>query len=481
MPKLLAGIKIKVMANNFSNQNSGLPDRLPPQSTESEQCLLGCLMLDKEAIWKVIDFLQAQDFYKSSHQQIYQAMAELTERKTAVDIKTVAARLKEKGFLEEIGGYSYLTELVNSVPTASNISAYAQIVQKKRILRDLITASYDIGKLGYLEAENIEQVLDRAEKRIFNITQKGISQRFTPLKSMLEPAWERIANLSDSKTSRLAGLPTGFTALDNLLAGLQGSDLIILASRPSYGKSSMALNFARHIAIQQKMPVGIFSLEMSKEQVADRLIASQSRVDLWKIRTGRLSREGNPSDFDAINNALGILGEAPIFIDDATSPTVLQMKAMARRLQAEHGLALMIVDYLQLIQPSNLQESMVQQVTRISRSLKDMAREFRVPVLALSQLSRAVEQRQPPIPRLADLRESGSLEQESDVVMFINRPDKYDESARPNVADIIVAKHRNGPVGRRKLYFNDSLVSFEPYQEEEIEEEAGEETPPATE
>lgn len=459
------------MANNFKNQGSGVPERLPPQSVDSEQCLLGCLMLDKDAIWKVVDFLQPRDFYKGFHQQIYQAMVELTERKEPIDIKTLATRLKEKEILEQVGGYGYLTELVNSVPTASNVSAYAQIVQKKRILRDLIEASYDIGKLGYREAENIEEVLDRAEKRIFEITQKGMTQRFIDLKSALGPAYERIAALSDDKTRKLAGLPTGFADLDNILAGLQRSDLIILASRPSYGKSSLALNIARHIAVHEKKPVGVFSLEMSKEQIVDRLIASQAQLNLWKIRTGRLSREGKPSDFDIINHALGILSEAPLFIDDSTSPTVLQMKAMARRLQAEHGLGLIIVDYLQLVQPANLYESMVQQVTRISRALKDMAREFNVPVLALSQLSRAVEQRQPPIPRLADLRESGSLEQEADVVMFINRPDKYDQSAAPNVAEIIIAKHRNGPVGTRRLFFNDATVSFETIEKREAEGE----------
>ena len=466
---ILAGFKIKLMADNFK-ENFQLPDRLPPQDIESEKCLLGSLMLDKDAIWKVIDFLQPRDFYRNSHQQIFQAMLDLTKRKESIDIKTLSARLKEKGLLEEIGSYSYLTELVNSVPTASNVASYAKIVQKKRILRDLIETSYEIGKLGYQEAEDIEQILDRAEKKIFNITQKGIAQKFIDLKSALGPAYERIASLADDKTKRLAGLPTGFPALDNILAGLQPSDLIILASRPSFGKSSLALNIARHIAVSEKLPVGIFSLEMSKEQIVDRLIASQSQLNLWKIRTGRLSREGKPNDFDIINHALGILAEAPIFIDDTSSPTVLQMKAMARRLQAEHGLSLIIVDYLQLIQPVNPQETMVQQITKISRSLKDMARELNVPVLALSQLSRAVEQRQPPIPRLADLRESGSLEQDSDVVLFINRPDIYDKSAHPNMAEIIIAKHRNGPMGRVPLYFNNSTVSFETVEEQEIEE-----------
>lgn len=453
----------------------GLPDRLPPQSVESEQALLGSLLLDKEAIWKVIDFLQPRDFYKSSHQQIYHAMTELAGKGEPVDIKTISARLREKELLGEVGGASYLTTLVNTVPTASNVLAYAKIIQKKRVLRDLIEASYDIGKLGYREAEETDHLLDRAEKRIFAIAQQGLTQRFALLKTALVSAYERMARLADDKSQRLAGLPTGFTQLDNLLAGLQKSDLIILASRPAFGKSSLALNIARHVAVHEKKPVGIFSLEMSKEQIVDRLIASQANLDLWKIRTGRLSREGEPSDFDVINNALGILGEAPIFIDDSSSPTVLQMKAMARRLQAEHDLSLLVIDYLQLVQPDSHHESMVQQITRISRALKDMARELNVPVLALSQLSRAVEQRSPPIPRLADLRDSGSLEQDSDVVMFINRPDKYDQAARPNVAEIIVAKHRNGPIGSRELYFNDSTVSFETLEKREVEEPEGQE------
>jgi len=428
--------------------------------------LLGSLMLDKNAILKVVDFLQPRDFYKENHQQIYQAMIELFERREPIDLLSVSSRLKEKGGLQEIGGSSYLTELINSVPTASHVLNYAQIVQKKRILRDLIEASHEIGLMGFDETEDVEVLLDRAEKRIFSIAQKSLTQNFLPIKEGLEEAFERIERLSRHE-GKLRGLPTGFTDLDHILAGLQRSDLIILASRPALGKSALALDIARHIAVSQKIPVGIFSLEMSKDQIVDRLLAAQAGIDLWRLRTGRLSLEGEDNDYLRIQQALGVLSEAPIFIDDAASSNVLQMRAMARRLQAEVGLGLIIIDYLQLIEPRNPNESVVQQVTEISRALKSLARELNVPVLALSQLSRAVEQRSPQIPRLADLRESGSLEQDSDVVMFIYREDKYrPDTLRKNIADIIVAKHRNGPPGKVELYFDEQRVSFRNLEKE---------------
>ena len=441
-------------------KNFGLPDRLPPQAIEAEKSLLGGLMLDKSAIVKVADFLRPEDFYKKTHQEIYKAMLELFERGEPIDVLTVANRLSEKKLLEDIGGTSYLTELVNSVATASHVFDYAKIVQKKRILRDLIEASYEIGMLGYNEEEDVDVLLDRAEKRIFSIAQQSLSQEFIPVKATLEEAFERIDKLSKKKGSP-RGLPTGFEDLDNILAGFQESDLILLASRPSIGKSSLALNFAANIAINEKVPVGIFSLEMSKDQVVDRLIAAQAGVDLWRLRTGRLSSEGEDNDFVRIQRALGVLSEAPIFIDDAAAADILQMRALARRLQAKAGLGLIIIDYLQLIEPRNPKLSMVQQMTEISRSLKALARELNVPVLALSQLSRAVEKRSPPIPRLSDLRETGALEQDADVVLFIYREDKYNpDTDRKNIADIIVAKHRNGPVGRVELYFDDRRVCF---------------------
>ena len=385
-----------------------LPEKLPPQNIEAEKSTLGALMLDKEAIVKVADFLQPRDFYRETHQKIYQAMLELFEKGEPIDFLSVSTRLREKNQLEEIGGNSYLTELVNSVPTASHVLSYAKIIQKKRILRDLIEASYEIGQMGFNESEDVEEILDRAEKKIFSIAQKSLTQQFTPVKAGLEEAFERIDKLSKHQGG-LRGVPTGFRDLDNLLAGLQKSDLIILASRPSLGKSALALDIARNIAVREKIPVGIFSLEMSMDQIIDRLIASISGIDLWRLRTGRLSTQGEDNDFARIQHALGILSESPIFIDDAASSNILQMRAMARRLQAEHGLGLIIVDYLQLIEPRNPTLSPVQQMTEISRSLKGLARELNVPVLALSQLSRAVEQRSPQIPRLSDLRESGCL------------------------------------------------------------------------
>jgi len=440
--------------------NNELPEKLPPQSIKAEQSLLGCLMLDKNAILKVADLVQARDFYRGIHRRIYQAASELFEKGEPIDLLSLSNRLKEKKELEEIGGNSYLTELVNSVPTATHILNYAKIVQRKRVLRDLIEASHEIGLLGYNESEDIDIVLDRAEKRIFSIAQKNLTQNFLPVKAVLEDAFERIDKLSRHEKG-LRGLATGFTDLDNILGGLQKSDLIILASRPTLGKSSLALNIASYVAISEKAPVGIFSLEMSNDQLVDRFIASLSSVDLWRLRTGRLSGEGENDDFSKIRQTLDVLSKAQIYIDDSPSLNILQMRAMARRLQAEKGLGLIIVDYLQLMEPRNPSDSIVRQVTEISKSLKGLARELSIPVLAISQLSRAVEQRSPQIPRLADLRESGSLEQDSDVVLFIYREDRYrPDSSRKNIADIIIAKHRNGPVGKVELYFDDRRVTF---------------------
>lgn len=446
-------------------------DKLPPQNIEAEKSLLGCLMLDKNAIVKVADFLQVKDFYKQLHQEIYHATLDLFEKMEPVDFLSVSARLKEKNLLDQVGGSSYLTELINSVPTATHILHYAKIVQKKRILRDLIETSQEINLMGYEEKEDIDILLDRAEQRIFSIAQRSLSQRFVLIKDELEEAFERIDKLSKHQGG-LRGLATGFKDLDNILSGLQKSDLTILASRPSMGKSTLALNMAANIAINQKIPVGLFSLEMSKDQIVDRLISTLSNVDLWKLRTGRLSGEGENNDFSRIQQSMAILSEAPIYIDDASLTNVLQMRAMARRLQADKGLGLIIIDYLQLMEPRNPIASPVQQVSEISRSLKGLAKELNVPVLAISQLSRAVEHRTPQIPRLADLRESGSLEQDADVVLFIYREDRYyEDTARKNIADIIIAKHRNGPVGKIGLYFDDQRVCFRNLEKGEYQEQ----------
>ena len=445
-----------------------LPDKLPPQNTEAEQSLLGCLMLDKDAIVKVVDFIKAEDFYKGIHQDIYQAMFELYERSDPIDILSVSGRLKEKGRIEEIGGSAYLTSLINTIPTATHVSNYAKIVRQKKILRDLISASEEIGLSAFDESEEVDILLDRAEKTVFNIGQRALTQTFIPIKEILPETFERLDMLSKHQGG-LRGIPTGFKDLDNKLAGFQKSDLIILAARPSMGKSSLALDIARNVAIFTNQPVGLFSLEMSKDQLADRLISSIANIDSWHLRTGRLQND----DFSRIQHAMGILSEAPIYIDDAGSVNILQMRAMARRLQANKGLSLLIIDYLQLMQPMNRFASPVQQVTENSRALKILAKELNVPVLVLSQLSRAVEARVPQIPRLSDLRESGAIEQDADVVMFIYREDAYNEnSLKQGQAQILIEKHRNGPVGSIDLYFDKERVSFRSLDKAEYGSEA---------
>jgi replicative DNA helicase len=447
-----------------------LPEKLPPQSIEAEQSLLGCLMLAKDAMIKVVDILTPEDFYRPVHQKIYQVCQELFQKGEPIDFLSVSNRLKEKGILEEIGGMSYLTELINSVPTPAHVLNYAKIIHRKRILRDLISASQEIGLLALNESEDVDVILDKAERKIFSIAQRNLTQKFVCVKDTLEDAFNRIDMLSKHERG-MRGLPTGFRDLDNLLAGLQKSDLIILASRPTLGKSSLALNIAANIAINQKVPVGFFSLEMSRDQIVDRLISSLSGVDLWRIRTGRLSAEGEENDFTKIRQALDILSRAPIYIDDTAAVSVLQIKAMSRRLQAEKGLGLVIIDYLQLVEPLNPNASPVQQVSENSRALKAMAKELNIPVLVISQLSRAVEQRSPQIPRLADLRQSGTIEQDADVVLFIYREDRYNpDTSRKGIADIIVAKHRNGPVGRVELYFDERTTTFKNLEKGFLEE-----------
>ncbi|MFA5433300.1 MAG: replicative DNA helicase [Candidatus Paceibacterota bacterium] len=390
----------------MSSENTNL--KVPPQDIEAEKSLLGSLMLDKEAITKVADILHSEDFYKRNHQYIYQVVEDLFTRGEPIDLISVSSKLKERNQLENMGGTAYLTELINTVPTASHVMTYAKIVQKKRILRDLISAGTEISLMGYEEENESDDLLDSAERKIFGITQKNLTQSFLPIKPYLEEAFERIEKISKQKGA-LRGISTGFNGLDSLLSGLQASDLIILAARPSMGKSSLALDIAKNVALKEKKAVGIFSLEMSKDQLIDRLISSESNIDSWKLRQGMLSADGEQNDFVCIQHALGTLSEAPIFIDDASSCSVLQMRAMARRLQASHGLGLIVIDYLQLIEPNNKIINSVQQITEISRQLKGLARELNIPVLALSQLSRAVEQRTPKVPRLSDLRDSGCL------------------------------------------------------------------------
>ncbi len=439
-----------------------IPDKLPPQNIEAEQSLLGSIMLDKNAIIKIADLISPADFYRDIHKTIYEAMVALYERREPIDILSLSNLLEEWKKLDEIGGSSYLSSLVNKVPSAAHIVHYAKIIQKKATLRRLINAASEIIGLGYKEEEDTDKVLDESEQKIFNVSQKFLKQDFIAIKPILGEAFDRIDELHKHKGT-LRGVPTGYYELDNLLAGLQKSDLIILAARPSFGKTTLALDIARNVAAKSKTPVGIFSLEMSKEQLVDRLICAEANIDLWKLRTGHLSSDGEDDDFSRIGQAMAVLSEAPIFIDDAGSSNIMEMRTMARRLQAERKLGLIIIDYLQLMEGRNSRENRVQEISEISRSLKGLARELDIPIIAISQLSRAVESRDDHTPRLSDLRESGSIEQDADVVMFIHRASRYKKEVdinEKNIVDIIIAKHRNGPIGQIKLYFNEETVSF---------------------
>lgn len=422
--------------------------------------LLGSVMLRPESIDDISDIVSATTFYAEKHAIIFETMMELAGKRTPIDLLSLSARLKEKGILDAVGGASYLTELVHTVPSSANIKHYAEIVMRKHVMRKLINASDRIAEIGYDEAKDMEEALDAAEKLVYEVTNAGHgNHKFVHLKEELEAAWERLDKLHSSQ-GELRGTPTGFPAIDAKLAGLQNSDLIILAARPSMGKTSLALDIARMAAVNHNVPVGIFSLEMSAQQLVDRMVAAQSNVDAWKLRTGKLSRE---EDFSSIQGALDVLSKAPIFIDDQPGSNILKMRSVARRLKSERGLGLIVVDYLQLMVPvqSRQSDNVVQQVTEISRSLKNLARELDIPVLALSQLSRAVEQRGGR-PRLSDLRDSGSIEQDADVVMFIHREDKYkDEAERTNIAEILIEKHRNGETGKVDLYFNDKKATFQ--------------------
>ncbi|PIR04237.1 MAG: replicative DNA helicase [Candidatus Magasanikbacteria bacterium CG11_big_fil_rev_8_21_14_0_20_39_34] len=442
-------------------------ERLPPQSVDAEMSLLGSILIDKEAMLKIADSIDPTDFYKPSHKMIYESMLELAQKSEPIDVLTLSNRLEEKDTLEKIGGRTYLAKLSNAVPTSTNIEHYANIVRKKAILRKLIVAAGSIDQLGYSEEEDVDQILDEAQQMMYQVTQKHLKQSFTSIRHVLSDAFERIDTLHKDK-GKLRGVPTGFKELDNLLAGFQKSDLIILAARPSVGKTSLALDFARHAAVNANVPVGVFSLEMSKEQLVDRLLCAQAGVNLWKMRTGNLSDSPNSQDFPRIGQAMGILSEAPIYIDDTASSNVMQIKTKARRLQIEYGLGLIIVDYLQLMDPPGKRnDNRVQEVSEMSRQLKLIAKELNIPIICLSQLSRAVEQTKPAIPKLSHLRESGSIEQDADVVMFIYRK-AADRNYRledippdeRNMGEIHIAKHRNGPTGTVKIFFDADTASY---------------------
>lgn len=448
--------------------------KLPPQNIEAEVSVLGSLMMNKSAILKVADILTPEDFYYPKHQKIFEAMLDLYKANEPIDQITLTARLKELNIFKDVGGATYLASLVEQVPTSLHIDNYAKIVKKKRILRELIDAAAKIMALGYNESDEIENIVDEAERLIFAISQKSTQKDFLHVEQLLKEAFERIDKIHSGQDV-LRGVPTGFTDLDSMLAGLQKSDLIILASRPSFGKTTLALDIARNASIQYKIPVGVFSLEMSKDQLVDRLLASEANVSLWKLRTGKLSSKGENNDFAKLQEAFSALSQANIFIDDSGANTISQMRAMSRRLQAEKNIGLLIIDYLQLLRSPVKTENRVQEISEISRSIKLMARELNIPIIAISQLSRAVEHRHDYRPRLSDLRESGSLEQDADIVMFIHREDKYKkESNKKNIAEILIAKHRNGPTGEVSLFFNQESVRFEnlakEYYDEPIQE-----------
>ncbi|TES96106.1 replicative DNA helicase [Patescibacteria group bacterium] len=432
---------------------------VPPQNIEAEQAVLGSLLIDKDAIVKVADILRSEDFYQEKHEIIYKAMLDVYEARDPIDLVTLTARLEKAKQIESIGGASYLSELLSIVPTASHVASYAKVVQEKATLRRLIKAASDIMALGYRENQSLTDLLDRAEQNLFSVSQKYLKEKFIPLKDVLTDAFDRIDLLHKDK-SQMRGVPTGFKGLDRRLAGLQPSDLVIIAARPSMGKSSLALNIAQHVATEEKTSVGFFSLEMSKEQLVDRMLCAEAGIDLWKLRTGSLDDD----DFPKLGHAMGVLSDAPLYIDDAANANVMEIRTKARRLQAEHGLGLIIVDYLQLMAGTNGgggSDNRVQEVSEISRGLKGIARELDIPVIALSQLSRAVEQRQPHIPQLADLRESGSIEQDADVVMFVYREEMYEpDTDRKNIADIFIKKHRNGPTGQIELFFHADQTKF---------------------
>lgn len=436
--------------------------RIPPQNIEAEISVLGALMIDKNAITKIADIIRPEDFYKAKHEKIFESIMELYQEQQPLDILSVSSRLKEKKILEDIGGRGYLTEIINSVATASNVVSHAKLVQKKSILRKLIETASDIVELGYQEDRPLDEILDESQQKLFAVSQQSVKNDFSSLNKLLESAFIRIDEMHKDST-KFRGVPTGFYDLDNILSGLQKSDLIILAARPSIGKTSFALELARNAAIKSKMPVGIFSLEMSSDQLVDRMLAAQANVNLWNLRTGNLDSDSEDDDFQKIGDAMGVLSEAPIFIDDSAISNIMDMRTMARRLQAEKGLGLLVVDYLQLMEGrgNRNNDSRVQEISEISRGLKNLAKELNVPIIALSQLSRAVESRNPQIPKLSDLRESGSIEQDADVVLFLYREDRENpETENKNIVEVYIAKHRNGPIGKVSLYFDEETTAF---------------------
>ena len=434
--------------------------RVPPQNIDAERALIGALLIRHTGMHEIVDMISTESFYVEKHKIVFECMLELFMQHSPIDLITISSKLTEKALLERIGGMLYLTELTASVPSTSNLEYYASLVAEKATLRGLIDAGYEISELGFTVEEDIDTVLDRAEKSVYNVSQTahGKGKAFSNIADILPGTMEQIQRLSEHK-GELRGTPSGFRDIDRMLSGFQPSDLIILAARPSVGKTSFALEIARRAALIHKVPVGLFSLEMSAPQLVDRMVSADSRVDLWKIRTGK---NLTSDDFDMIRESMGRLAEAPIYIDDNAGINVLRMRSSARRLMSQHGIGLIIVDYLQLISPTKNYDNMVNQISEISRSLKILAKELNVPILALSQLSRNIETRgKNARPQLSDLRDSGAIEQDADVVMFIHREkDEETGAGRNKQTEILIEKHRNGPTGVVELYFDSEKATF---------------------
>ena len=441
-------------------------EKIPPQNLVAEQSVIGSMLIDKNAIPRVIEILRPDSFYRDAHRFIYEAVLKLFDQGEPVDLVTVTETLRNDGKLEAVGGSVYITDLINSVPTAANVEYYARIVEEKATLRRLIEAGTKIVSEAFEEPEDVDLVLDQAEKLIFNIALKRIREGFYKINDVLKKVLDKIDRLYGKKET-ITGIPSGFPDLDNLTAGFQNADLIIIAARPAVGKTALALNIAANTAIKHQIPVALFSLEMSREQLAQRMLCSEAEIDAQRLKTASLPDAG----WKKLTRALGKLSEAPIFVDDTAAITAMEIRAKARRLKAEQGLGLVIIDYLQLMSGRFRVENRVQEISEIARSLKTLGRELEIPVIAISQLSRAIEQRTDRMPRLSDLRESGEIEQTADVVIFIHREDYYNpKSTKGNIAEIIVAKQRNGPIGTVELVFRKEIAKFSS-KESRLEEE----------
>jgi len=445
------------MKTELATPIEGIYQKVLPQNIEAEQSVLGGILIDNEALHKVLEIIEPNDFYRDNHKKIFLAFLELSENNTPLDIITVTELLQKKGELTNIGGATYLASLVDSVPTTANITHYAKIIKEKSILRSLIAKATDIVNMGFEASEDVAEILDKAEEAIFSITQQRIQTSYYSIKEIIKQTFKTIEELS-SKRDSVTGIPTGFVDFDRLTAGLQPSDLIIIAGRPVMGKTSFTLNIAQHAATRAGVPVGFFSLEMSKEQLALRMLCAEARINSQKIRSGFLSER----DWLRLTDAAATLSEAPIFIDDTPALSVLEIRAKARRLRSEHNIGLIIVDYLQLMKGRGKVDTREREISEISRSLKALAKELNIPVVAVSQLNRRVEERENKRPRLADLRESGAIEQDADLIVFIYRDEVYNEDTPDKgIAEVIIGKQRSGPTGVVKLAFLDKYTRFE--------------------